>query len=128
MIELSPELEDIFTDILLNHSEAVYDCIIAHCLSFDRKEVSISDECIKAIIDMIEKVKWIKLDVEQKRELEILKTIEHELQLKEWFAILMGIEIHKAINMDLWKILGLRLLLKNQNQDEDLIFIKNVLS
>ncbi|MDD3594819.1 hypothetical protein [Sulfuricurvum sp.] len=123
MIELSPELEDIFTGILLNHGEAVYDCIISHCLTTNKKEVSINDECIKAIIEMIEKEKWIKLEKDQKKELELLKAIANELQLKEWFAMLMGIDIYKVKDMHLFEILKVKALfvseLENSHLSED---------
>lgn len=105
MIELSPEIKELLEDIFLNHGETMLKCILENCVNiFDGNKISISEECIKAIIEMIEDEKKIALEEAQKEELKKLMQYQ-EQELKEWFAMLMGIDRNKIGNMSVFDIL-----------------------
>lgn len=93
MIELSPEIKELLEDIFLNHGEAMLKCILENCVNiFDGNKISISEDCIKALIEMIEEDKKIALEEAQKEELKILMQYQEE-DLKRWFAMLMGLNL-----------------------------------
>lgn len=123
MIELSPEIKELLEDIFLNHGETMLKCILENCVNiFDGNKISISEECIKAIIEMIEDEKKIALEEAQKEELKMLMQYQEE-DLKRWFAMLMGLKLSHAEleRMTVFDILrgGKKGLFSNNNEDED---------
>lgn len=96
MAELSPKIEELFEEILKEHGEAIFECVVAHCVSgedtFGQPTITVSQSCVEGMIRMIEELKRIALEETDKIEFEKLKEFQ-EKDLKEWFARLMGLKL-----------------------------------
>lgn len=123
MIELSPDLKELLRNVLQEHGKSVFQCIMENCTIvdelFNKKIISISEDCIKAIIELIEEKKKIVLEEAQKEELKILMKYQ-EAELKRFFAMLMGLKLNDAEleRMTVFDILRDSLFYKN-NEDEN---------
>lgn len=95
MIKMSQNIEKILEDILLNHGEAMMECVKANCISIFGDKISISEECIQRLIELIEEEKQIALEEVEKEELKMLMQYQ-EQEIKEWFARMKGLNLTPA--------------------------------